>query len=74
MKIISLRKIKVGDGYPVIRVKYKTLFGTKQRDAVRSKGTIHWKWVDTGGWIVTYDDVLNMFNESSEFEYILNGE
>ena len=72
MKILKLRKVKLGDGYPLIRVTYKTFFGSKQRDVIKESNT-GWKWADTDNFCLN-DCLLDTFNESSEFEYVLNGE
>lgn len=71
MKILKLKKVKLGDGYPLIRVTYKTLFGSKQRDVIK-KNDIGWKWADTDKFCLN-DCLLDKFCESSGFEYVLNG-
>jgi hypothetical protein len=70
MKILKLKKVKIGDNYPLIRIKYKTLFGTKERDVIKHE--VGWMWADEDSFCLN-DALLDMFNESSEFEYILNG-
>ena len=71
MKILKLRKVKLGDEYPLIRVTYKTLFGSKQRDVIK-ESDIGWKWADTDNFCLN-DCLLDKFYKSSEFEYVLNG-
>ena len=72
MKILKLRKVKLGNEYSLIRITYKTLFRIKQRDVIK-KDDIGWKWADTD--IFCFNDcLLDTFSESSEFEYVLNGE
>lgn len=71
MKIIKLRKIKLGDKYPIVRVTYKTWYGkTVERDCV--KGIFHWKWADNTKDTPFRDITLDEFYFSSEPEYILN--
>lgn len=70
MKILKLRKVKLGDDYPIIRVTYKTFLTTIQRDVIKDGN--HWIWSDTG-WFCQNDCLLNKFSESSQFEYVLNG-
>lgn len=71
MKILKLRKVKLGSYYPLIRVTYKTLFGSNQRDVIKHSD-IGWKWADTDNFCLN-DCLLDTFNESSEYEYVLNG-
>lgn len=71
MKILKLRKVKLGNRYPLIRVTYKTLFGSKKRDVIKKNDT-GWKWADTDIFCLN-DCLLDAFNESSEIEYVLNG-
>lgn len=72
MKILELKKVKVGDDYPLIRVKYRTLLGVKERDVIKHTN-IGWKWADDDSFCLN-NTLLDMFNESSEWKYTLNGE
>lgn len=72
MKILKLRKVKLGDKYPVIRITYKSLFRIHERDVVKKNG-VGWKWADTGSFYLN-DCILDAFSESGEYEYMLNGE
>jgi hypothetical protein len=69
MKILTLEKIKLGDDYSIIRVTYKTMFGTKDRDVIRHN--IGWKWADTDEFCHN-DLTLDKFNDSTAQKYLLN--
>lgn len=70
MKIVKLKKVKIGDEYPIIRVTFKTIFGREiERDVVRY--VFGWKFADTDE--VCRHTVITTFDESSEFQYVLNG-
>ena len=71
MRIVKLKKVKIGEGYPIIRMTYKNDWGhTKVKDIVMTERN-NWKFADTGNLIIQ-DDIIHVFNESSEFEYELN--
>jgi hypothetical protein len=70
MRILELTKVKLGDEYPIVRVKYKATFKTIERDAI--KGVVRWVWADTGKYCGN-DVVLNKFYESTEYSYRVNG-
>lgn len=69
MKILKLKKVKLGDSFPIIRVTYKTLLGIKQRDVI--KDVIGWKWADTDRYCYN-DCLLYEFDEANQHEYVLN--
>ncbi len=70
MKIIKLTKVKLGDSYPIVRITFKNLFGKKiKRDVVEYP--LGWKYADNNRHC-HHVYVLNMFNKSKEYEYILN--
>lgn len=71
MKIVNLRKVKIGDKYPIVRISFKNRWGQIiKRDVI--KGKFFWKYMDTDSPSL-HDTALNIFFYSSAFDYDVNG-
>lgn len=71
MKILKLKKAKLGDKFCIIKMTYKNFWGvTKTRDVMCSSVGL-WRFADNGD-IIHEDSFLTMFDRSSEIEYTVN--
>ena len=70
MKIISLKKKKLGNEFSLIEIKYKNILGfRKTKDAIRNDTS--WVWFESGN-VCGNNNVLDKFFDSDSFRFMVN--
>jgi len=76
MKIIKLKRVKLGNEYPIVRVMFRNFWGRVfEKDAIKShklsEGDYLWEWMDGSG-IAYNTNILNRFHNSGEYSYTIH--